>query len=207
MPLEARIRFGKWDEILATPEYPDVFPIANMVRHYARGIAYAAKGQIPEAKDEQDHFELSAAALTGQEQFGNNVSSSLITLCRHMLAGEIALAEDHLDLASAELRAGVAAEDAMNYDEPPGWIMPVRHALGATLMKAGRFAEAEQVYRDDLKRLPNNGWSLYGLSQALASQHRDREARQTQSLFAKAWSHADMGINSSCLCTKMKAGK
>lgn len=202
MPLEARIRFGKWDEILATAEYPEYFPISRTLQHYARGVAYAAKGQVTEAKEEQDKFEFGAAGLTGNEGFGNNTSGGVIKLARHMLAGEIALAESHLDEAVTELRAGVAAEDDLSYDEPPAWILPVRHALGATLVKAGRFAEAEKVYREDLAKLPHNGWSLYGLGQALASEGRTAEARRVQSEFAVAWKGADMKIGSSCMCVK-----
>lgn len=200
MPLEARIRFGRWDEILAVPEYPEYFPVARAIQHYARGIAYAAKGQVKEAKEEQDSFEFAAAALTGQEAFGNNTAAGVIDICRPMLAGEISLAEGRLDEAAASLRVAVRAEDALSYDEPPAWIMPVRHALGAVLSKAGRFPEAEQVYRDDLKRLPNNGWSLYGLAHALAGEKRTREADAVQKRFDAAWREADLQIGSSCLC-------
>ncbi|HWA82635.1 MAG TPA: tetratricopeptide repeat protein [Fimbriimonadaceae bacterium] len=204
MPLEARIRFGKWDEILATPEYPDYYPISRTLQHYARGIAYAAKGQVTEAKEEQDKFEFGAAGLTGNEAFGNNTADGVISLARHMLAGEIALAENHLDEAVTELRAGVAAEDGLNYDEPPAWILPVRHALGATLMKAGRYAEAEKVYRQDLAKLPHNGWSLYGLGQALMAEGKAAEANKVQGEFAVSWRHADMKIGSSCMCVNGK---
>ncbi len=90
---------------------------------------------------------------------------------------------------------------ALNYDEPPSWMIPLRHTIGANLMRAGRFAEAEQVYRDDLKRLPENGWSLFGLSQALAAQEKDgAELEATRARFKKVWAKADVKITSSCLC-------
>jgi tetratricopeptide (TPR) repeat protein len=202
MSLEARIRFGKWDEVLAAPEYPEYFPIARTLRHYARGIAFAAKGQVTEAKEEQDKFEFGAAAVGNDASIGNNTSGAIFTLARHMLAGEIALSENKMDEAVAELREGVKAEDGLAYDEPPGWILPVRHPLGAALVKAGRFAEAEQVYRADLKKLPNNGWSLYGLSEALRGEGKTTAAATTHAQFASVWKGADMQIESSCMCVR-----
>ena len=94
----------------------------------------------------------------------------------------------------------IAAEDRLRYDEPPGWILPVRHALGANLMAHGRYREAEAVYREDLKRLPNNGWSLLGLSEALAKQENEREAGSVLARFATVWRDADVRITSSCFC-------
>ena len=88
----------------------------------------------------------------------------------------------------------------MRYDEPPGWLIPVRHSLGANLIQAGRFAEAERVYRDDLARLPENGWALWGLAQSLRLQGKGAEALAVEARFQKVWSKADVQIRSSCLC-------
>ncbi len=99
-----------------------------------------------------------------------------------MLEGEILVAESNVDAGVAELQTAVKEEDALKYDEPPAWMIPVRHSLGAVLMKAGRFAEAEQVYRDDLARLPDNGWSLFGLAESLRKQKKNEaEAAALQS--------------------------
>ena len=118
-----------------------------------------------------------------------------------MTEGEILLREDKLEAGLAELREAIKLEDALKYDEPPGWLIPVRHSLGATLMQNGRFAEAEQVYRDDLKKLPDNGWSLYGLTESLRAQKKDaEEAKATETKFQKLWANADTKITSSCLC-------
>jgi tetratricopeptide (TPR) repeat protein len=94
-------------------------------------------------------------------------------------------------------------EDALKYDEPPAWMIPIRHSLGANLMKAGRLAEAEEVYREDLRRLPENGWSLYGLAETLKAAKKP-EAAAAEARFTKAWAKADIKINSSCLCRAMK---
>jgi predicted Zn-dependent protease len=122
-----------------------------------------------------------------------------------MLEGEILVAEGNIDGGLAELETAVKEEDALKYDEPPAWMIPIRHSLGAVLMKAKRFAEAEQVYREDLKRLPDNGWSLFGLSESLREQKKsDDEAAATKVQFQKTWARADTKITTSCLCQAKK---
>jgi tetratricopeptide (TPR) repeat protein len=118
-----------------------------------------------------------------------------------MVEGEILIREDKLDAGVAELREAIKLEDALNYDEPPGWLIPVRHSLGATLMQNGRYAEAEQIYREDLARLPENGWSLYGLASSLRARKKNlSEAAATDAKFKRLWARADTKITSSCLC-------
>jgi hypothetical protein len=116
-----------------------------------------------------------------------------------MLAGEIMIREGNLSKGLDELRNAVSAEDALRYDEPPGWILPVRHSLGANLLQAKRYSEAEQVYRDDLIRVPENG-ALFGLARSLETQHKNEQAAEVEARFQKIWSKADMEITSSCLC-------
>ena len=120
----------------------------------------------------------------------------------HMVEGEILVRENRLDAGIAELQRAIQLEDALAYDEPPGWLIPVRHSLGATLMQNGRYAEAEQVYREDLKRLPGNGWSLFGLTTSLRAQKKNAE--EANAKFQKLWARADTKITSSCLCQPMK---
>ena len=131
----------------------------------------------------------------------NNTAESIIALANHMIEGELLIAEGKLDPGLDELHATLALEEALKYDEPPSWMIPLRHTIGANLMATGRFAEAEQVYRDDLKRLPENGWALLGLSQALAAQQKQGEELQSiRARFEKIWAKADVKITSSCLC-------
>lgn len=106
--------------------------------------------------------------------------------------------EGNAEAAFAALREAVRREDALRYDEPPDWIQPIRHVLGAALLHAGRAAEAEAVYREDLARWPENGWSLLGLSRSLNAQGRD--ARDVERRFREAWKDADIEATSSCLC-------
>jgi tetratricopeptide (TPR) repeat protein len=130
----------------------------------------------------------------------NNSAQAIAEVARHMLAGEILYRDGKVDESLAELRAAVKLEDGLHYDEPPPWILPTRHVLGATLMQARRFAEAEQVYRDDLARLPNDAWALFGLAEALRFLHRADEAKPVDVQFKTMWARADLTVHSSCLC-------
>ena len=122
------------------------------------------------------------------------------------LDGEIAYREGKYDQAVAKLGEAVALEDELKYDEPPPWTTPSRHALGAVLLEAKRPADAEAVYRADLKRYPLNGWSLWGLERALEAQGRDADAAAVKAQFDRTWSRADTPMVSSCLCVKPRSG-
>jgi tetratricopeptide (TPR) repeat protein len=202
MPLEVMVRFGLWDEILAEPdEYADYMPFTRAFHHAARAVAYAAKGDADNARRAQSVFLERAKLVPKEDSLGNNSCESILALATKMVEGEILVSENKIDNGIADLRAAIALEDALKYDEPPGWLIPVRHSLGAVLMKKQRFAEAEQVYRDDLARLPENGWSLLGLAESLREQNKnDEEAKATKASFQKIWGKADLKITSSCLC-------
>jgi tetratricopeptide (TPR) repeat protein len=201
MPFEVMVRFGMWDEILAESDhYPDHMPLTKALRLAARAIAYAAKGEVASARAEQAAFQAQAKRVPEGTMIGNNTGAGILAVAAPMVEGEILVREGKLEQGFAALREAIAAEDALHYDEPPGWILPVRHALGANLMAHGRYAEAEQVYRDDLARLPNNGWSLYGLADALERQKKDAEAKRLRAQFATVWREADVQIGSSCFC-------
>ena len=202
MPLEVMLRFGLWDEILAEPEkYTDKMWFTRAFHHAARAIAYAAKGDVLNARKAQSVF-IERAKLVPKEDFvSNNSCETLLAVVVPMVEGEILIAERKIDGGIEQLRASIQKEDALKYDEPPGWLIPVRHSLGAVLMKQQRFAEAEQVYRDDLARLPENGWSLLGLAESLRKQKKNAdEVAQTQAKFKKVWAKADLTITTSCLC-------
>ncbi len=162
-------------------------------------MPFAAKNNPDEARKEQAKFSELAPAIPKETEVGNNLSGDIVALIQKMLEAEIQIAEGKTDEGIAGLQAALKMEDALKYDEPPAWMIPIRHSLGANLMKAGRYAEAEEVYREDLRRLPGNGWSLYGLAASLKAQKKP-EAAAVQAQFAKAWSKADIKINSSCLC-------
>jgi tetratricopeptide (TPR) repeat protein len=202
MPLEVMVRFGLWDEILAEPDrYAENMPFTRAFHYAARAIAYAAKGEPDNARKAQRVFLERAKAVPKEATVSNNTCEAIIGVVGPMIEGEILIAEGKIDSGIEQLRTAIEKEDALKYDEPPGWLIPIRHSLGAVLMKQQRFAEAEQVYRDDLARLPENGWSLLGLAESLRKQKKNAdEVAQTQAKFEKVWAKADLTVTSSCLC-------
>jgi tetratricopeptide (TPR) repeat protein len=202
MPLEVMVRFGLWDQILAEPDrYPDYMPFTRAFHHAARAIAYAAKGDTANARKAQRIFIERTGLVPKEASMGNNSCEALLGVVTPMVEGEILVAEGKIDSGIEQLRAAIQKEGALKYDEPPGWLIPVRHSLGAVLMKHQRYSDAEQVYREDLARLPENGWSLLGLAESLRKQKKNAdEVAQTQAKFEKVWAKADLTITTSCLC-------
>lgn len=199
MPFEVRKRFGMWDEVLELGDVPERFPLTRALRRAARSVSYAAKKMPAEARAEQSMFYQLRPLVPKDGIFGQSRSTDIVAVAHHLMNGEILYAEGKHASAIAELRKAVAREDMLNFSEPPDWIQPTRHTLGAILMEMGRYREAEQVYREDLKKLPNNGWSLYGLHAALKQQGKS-EAASTEKKFQAAWADSEVKITSSCLC-------
>lgn len=200
MPLETMMRFGKWNEILAEPLFPDFVPISRALQHYARAVAYSAKDDVESARREQAAFREARARVPAEATFGNNTGSDILDVAEHVMNGEILFRSGKIEEGIAALREGAKREDALRYDEPPDWIQPVRHPLGAALLQAGRFAEAEAVFREDLAKLPDNGWGLYGLGRALRLQRKNKEAAEVEERFKRVWKDADVKLRSACLC-------
>jgi len=200
MPLETMMRFGKWNELLAEPAFPDFVPISRALQHYARAVAYAAKDDLASARKEQLAFLEARAKVPADAVFGNNTGADILGVAESVMDGEILYRSGKIDEGIAKLREGVKREDALRYNEPPDWIQPVRHPLGAALLQAGRFAEAETVFREDLTKLPENGWGLYGLGRALRLQKKNEEAAKVEARFKAIWKDADVKLKSACLC-------
>lgn len=198
-PLYALVRFGQWDEVLAHPRPSDdlLYPIG--VWHYARGVAFAAKGNAREANGELAKLQAMAAdkRVSSITIWDINTATALLNVAAETLAGEIAAREGKLEEAVAHLTKAVALEDELNYNEPPDWYYPVRHSLGAALLAANRAAQAEAVYREDLRRNPENGWALFGLAKSLLAQGKAEEAAEAEARFRKAWSRADVTLTAS----------
>lgn len=197
--LSVLMRFGRWDEIMEVPRPADYLPITAAMWHFARGSALAAQGKLDEALTEQSEFRKAMFALPDNAMLQQNPALKGLAIADWSLEGEIAFRQGRIDDAVEALTAAVEQEDALRYMEPPDWLQPARHSLGAILLSANRFTEAEAVYRADLKRWPENGWSLYGLARSLAAQ-KSPETGEIQARFDKAWAHADTDIAASCLC-------
>lgn len=194
------VRFGRWEDILNEPEAAEFRLISRATRLYARAVALAALGRPEEARAELSKYDELCKSI-GEEWFvGNNTAASVLPIARKMAEGEILYREGQREEAFTALRQAVTMEESLKYDEPPGWMQPVRHALGALLLESGQAAEAEAVYRADLERHPENGWSLLGLSLALEAQGQSAEAASAQARLAKAWTRADVKPTASCYC-------
>lgn len=198
--LDVLKRFGRWDDILREPPPLKNLPITRAMHHFTRGLAYAAKGDLRRAAREQEKFREAVAKVPKDAVMAINPAHKVLAIADHMLAGEIAYRRQEIDEAVRLLREGVRLEDELLYMEPPEWVQPLRHTLGAVLVDAKRYAEAEQVYREDLKNWPENAWSLFGLAQCLDAQGQTAEAADVTKRFDTAWARADVKISTSCLC-------
>lgn len=191
VPVQTLVTFGRWDDVLRTPMPPSDLRIASAHFWYARGIAFAATGRAAEARATIDSIRAVAQSLPDGEP------RMTLDIAVHTVEGEIALrAGDHARAIRA-FGDAVALEDALSYMEPPTWYYPVRHSLGKALLAAGKASAAEQVYRADLRRFPENGWSLKGLAFALAAQGKGADAAKVEQRLAKAWRLADVTIPAS----------
>jgi tetratricopeptide (TPR) repeat protein len=197
LPLYAWVRFGRWDEILARAMPPDTSePYPRAVYHFARGMAYARTGKLDPARAEGARLEALAAnpAMQAAKVKNINTASSLAAIARNTLAAEIARAEGDIAAALPLLRAAVAIEDGLAYDEPHLWLAPTRHALGEALLASRRPKQAERAFREDLAHYPENGWSLHGLARALRAQGRSEEAAKVERRQRAAWREADFAL-------------
>ncbi|MDZ4775120.1 MAG: hypothetical protein SGI72_18535 [Planctomycetota bacterium] len=197
--LEVQMRFGMWDEILREPEFPALFGVSNAVRHHARCVAFTVKDRFAEAHAELAQLEALAAAMDDRP-IGNNPAKLVLRIPVLLAKGELAFREGRRDEGLDLVRQAVAVEDELKYDEPPDWIIPVRHTLGALLVTAGKYTEAEGIYREDLKRWPENGWSLQGLLRCAEARGLGRETDELRARYQRAWSRADVVLTSSCFC-------
>ena len=197
-PLFARVRFGRWQEILDTPQPPAGQAFQNAMWRYAQGLAAAATGDVKAARK---HLKTLGKLRRNPELADIRISfaqaTDLVRLTEHLVAGEIAAVRGRAERAIEEMRSAVALQDSLRYAEPPAFHYPVRHSLGAVLLEAGQASEAEAVYRQDLKHNPHNGWSLFGLAEALRAQDRAEEADETRQRFVKAWQSADVVLDAS----------
>jgi tetratricopeptide (TPR) repeat protein len=184
-------RFSRWDDILREPAPSQDLQYTTGVWHYVRGLAYTGKGMLDSAAVERRMLVAKAKEIPADAAANLNSVQSLLAIARNHLDGEMAAKKGGWDQAVKHLRNAIAGEDELTYDEPPPWYLPIRQRLGMVLLEAGRPAEAEKVFRDDLVRRPENGWSLRGLSQSLTAQKKTQEATAVEARFKKAWEKAD----------------
>jgi len=194
-------RFGRWDTILAEPAPPEFMPTATALWRAHRAIAFAAKQDFQHALLEHAAFRAARNAIPENPLWDTyeNVMKFL-DVSDLFIEGEIALQRGKWEEAARILEDAAALEDALGYGEPPSYMQPVRHTLGAVYLKLGRHADAERVYREDLAKWRDNGWSLYGLGRALEGQGKRAEAAAVRKEFERVWAGADEPTATSCKC-------
>ncbi len=211
MKLHVLIRFGKWQEIIATP-LPDDRPFycnTTAMLHYAKGVALAATEDVPAAEEQRQLFQAAVQRVPETRYIFNNTCLDVLAVAREMLNGEIEYRKGNHDIAFAHLRKSVELDDNLLYAEPWGWMQPARHALGALLLEQGQIDEAAAVYRADLgldntlsrpAQHPDNVWSLHGYVECLRRLDKQEEATAMQSRLDLAAARADVPIEASCFC-------
>lgn len=205
------IRFGKWQEIIDSelPEDQELYRVTAAMMHYAKGVAFAATGRIDEANQQRAFFETAVSRVPETRYLHNNTCLDLLAIAAEMLNGELEYRVGNYEAAFAHLRAAIALEDGLPYDEPWGWMQPTRHAYGALLLEQGHVEEAEAVYRADLGlddslgrafQHPENVWALHGYHECLERLDKHAEARMIKQRLDLAVARADVPINASCAC-------
>jgi tetratricopeptide (TPR) repeat protein len=197
-PLVALARFGRWQEVLQQPAPDTALPYLTGIWHYTRGLAFNATASAPDAARELASLRRVAASVPDDRTVaGFFKTRDMLALATAVLAGEMAARAGAYAEAVTQLMEAVRLQDEHWFTEPPPWYYPVRQSLGAVLLQAGRAPDAEAVYREDLRRNPENGWSLFGLAQALRAQNRVDEAAAADERFHRAWTRADVSLSAS----------
>jgi tetratricopeptide (TPR) repeat protein len=199
-PVHVMVRFGLWQELLDEPQPPDELKVTVAFWHYGRTVALSALGRVEEAAVEFAALQRAFAAVPESRLIGNNPARTVLEVALPMAEGELEYRRGNHARAFELLREAVRRDDALRYDEPWGWMQPVRHALGALLLEQGRTADAEAVYREDLRLHPGNGWALHGLAECQRRGEHAAEAADTEARFRAAWARSDIVIMASCYC-------
>jgi tetratricopeptide (TPR) repeat protein len=198
-PLFADVRFSRWQQVVDTPKPADDLPYMFAMWHYAQGMAAVKQGRLDDAR--AHHVEVAKGAsdpvVIAMKAWDRYTLADGVRIAERVLAAELARAGNDFDATIAALNEAVAIEDQLLYDEPPAWHAPARQSLGAALLAAGKPAEAESAYREELRRNPENGWSLNGLERALRAQGKKAEAKEVGERFTRAWANADIKLDES----------
>lgn len=192
-PLLMQVRFGHWDELLAASQPPVSHSHSRALWHYARGRGFVGKNNLVAARRELGQLrEIARSNSISDLKMEFNYSTDLLAIAEQILYGWIEAKSGYLDSAITAMENAVTLEDNLLYGEPPEWSVPARQDLGAVLLLAQKWQKAETIFREDLGQFPENGWSLYGLTQALKEQGMGAEAEQTSKVLDNIWRDADV---------------
>ncbi|WP_170607028.1 hypothetical protein [Ruegeria arenilitoris] len=210
------IRFGMWSEILELeqPEDKKLYVTTNALIFYAKAVALANLGHRREAQSTMREFTAAYAEVPESRMLFNNTARDVLAVAEEMMKGEIEFKAGNHNAGLNHLRKAVELDDGLEYEEPWSWPQPSRHALGALLMEAGEYTEAEAVYRADLgldgklprpSQHPRNVWALHGLHECLQRRGETVELPHVKLLLDQAVARADIPIRASCLCRSAAA--
>jgi tetratricopeptide (TPR) repeat protein len=187
-----RVRFGSWEAILQIRPPNDKMPLTSATFRYARCLALQASGDRAGALREQGAFETFRARVPADAMWGVNKAAPVLAVASEVSAARVATSVAE---ALPHWERAVALQDALLYDEPPAWYYPVRESWGAALLRAGKAAEAEAVFREGLRRSPRNGRILFGLMESLRAQSKTEAADWVQKEFEANWAKADVKLS------------
>jgi hypothetical protein len=191
-PVWTLLQLGRNEEVLAEPMPPAGYPWLEGTTHVARAIALVRLKRLPEAEQEMAAVAAASRQVGADALEGLNPASRTYSLALALAQGVLLHAKGHIAEAELQLRGAVALEASLRYDEPPDWYTPASHFLGDFLLATGKPADAQEVYEEDLKRFPENGWALAGLARSLRAQKKEKEAAGVEARHAKAWAQADI---------------
>lgn len=199
VPYTVLVKFAKWDDILNLPAPKEEFPYPIAMYRYSRGMAFVGKKQLAEAEKELEALKKTEtdSAMAKLTLMSYNPGATVAGIARRVLEARIAEEKGEYDKAAAILVEAVAVEDSLHYIEPPDWFYSTKHELGAVLLKAKKYAEAEKVYLSDLETYRENGWALNGLHDALVAQKKAKEAEAVKARLVEAWQYADVKLEGS----------
>jgi tetratricopeptide (TPR) repeat protein len=211
MKMHVLVRFGQWQAIIdePLPEDPELYLVSTAMQHYARGIAYATLKNIAAAEEERSRFFESLRRIPTSRRFLSNPAHAILGVGEKMLEGELEYHKGNYEAAFAALRESVRRDDSLGYTEPWAWMHPPRHALAALLAEQGHYAEAEEIYRDDLglsgriqrcTQHPDNVWALHGIVECLERRGEKAEHARLRKRLDDALARVDVPITSSCMC-------
>jgi len=186
------LRFARWNDVLALPQPAAESRILTALYHWGRGVAHGALGAAADAEKDRDAYLAARRAVPADTMFNLNPATNILAVADNVLDARIAAAKGETDASIAAWHKAVDAEDQISYNEPPDWFYPTRESLGAALVRAKRYEEADLAFREDLERNPGNGRSLWGRWQALRASDGDVPATLVmRRRWQDAWNDAD----------------
>lgn len=202
VPTHVMVRFGMWEELISQPKPPEDLYLTVAFWHYGRTVAFAALSRVDEGTEEYKALLNAYEQVPDSRLIGNNPGKTVLDIGLLMAKGELEYRKENYDEAFELLRQAVQKDDELRYDEPWGWMMPIRHSLGALLLEQGQYEEAMDVFNADLELHPNNGWALKGLASCYHQTGQHQEAKIAEQLFDESWSRSDIHIKAACFCSK-----